>query len=388
MALWPGRGISIASLALPMAFLIGCDRQRARPVAYECNVAGGRIVQLPPGVQRRPQPLDGPGMAELVTRLAGRKRSANALVEATRLCRYVRGKTTFGMGAFRHFLYTPAMLKRLQEGRGDTAMTCGPASMLLVSMCLAHGIEARLVFIYSLAGNELRSHTFVEAWGDERQKWFIVDPSFGAIWLNSEGVPADALDLQDEYRRTRGKLDAFAFQPRFEEGEVGRACQAEFKSEFLSSYFDVIAQSTATDSADPRFALRPGDFLDKMAGCLMYHAADTNRAAAHPGWQRYVLRYGFVEAADRGVWRWRPNQIEIRVLERRPHEVVLSVRHNIAGCDRIEWWRKGSTDRRLLQGDRLVLPAAPPGTYFLQGHSRLGGKTKRFEVEIAPKPKR
>ncbi len=360
-----------------------CAASCSRAPKYRCAVDSGCIAALPPGVRRRTPSSDTLGIKEVARRLSSLKRTGRADADALTLCRYVRRLMRFGMGAFRYSFYTPAMLKRLQEHRPDYTLTCGPASLVLASMCLAWGIEARLVFAYSLAQPELRSHTFVEAWSDARQQWFVVDPSFGLVWRDAGGRLADALALQDEYVRCGSSWRKFAWRPQFPADGLGEECRKRFERDFMASYFDVLGQAVENDFADTRFALRPGPFLEKFAGSLMFHAADAAKARAHAGWQEFVARYGFVECPDRGVWRWRPNQIELRVLERRPREVVVKVRHNIAALDHIEWRRDGGPPHRL-QCEIVVLPADRPACYFFQGFTRVGGATKRFSVRIQP----
>ena len=376
-------GVAAACVAGGSAWLLlaGCEPQ-TKGASLRCVVHSGKIVQFPDGIVVRSQPPRGPGMAELAKSLARIARRPDAVTEAQGLVGWLRGRMVFGTDAFHYPLYTPAMLKRLEADPSTYTMTCGPASLLLTSMCLARGLEARVVSGYSLAGPELRSHTYVEVWDDDAPKWFVVDPSYGMTWVGPKGAPADALDLQDEYRRAGPDLRAFAYGPACPSGKLGVDCARAFWADYLPTYFDVIVQATANDFADPAFALRPSVFLGKFDGSLMYYAADPGRAAAHQGWAKMASEHGMVQTRHRDVWRWRPNQIELRVQERRPREVVLVLRHNIRGLRRMAWWQQGSHQRHAVEGGTLALPAHRPATFLLQGHTCLGGATGQFSVEI------
>jgi len=305
--------------------------------------------------------------------------------KAIAVCRWFRARIRVGEEAFEYPLYVPAMLKRLDAMGKDYTMTCGPASLVSTSLCLSRGLEARLVFAYSVAQAELRSHTFVEVWSDEKQKWFVVDPLYGMVWLSEAEEPAGALELQDEYVEAGADFSKFVHKPQFPDGSLGEECERLFQRDCRASLFDLIAVATDNTFADPDFALRPGKFLAKFADRLIAYPVDAAKAASNAEWQHIVERHRVLVTGDRSLLTWRPNQIEAEVRARRSQEVEISLRHNIQNLLRLEWQPEGVEQWQALTGSTLVLPAQPPASFLIRGVTRLGGITRAIRVAIEPR---
>ena len=339
-------------------------------------------MEPPAGVAVRHAGWNSPGMG-FVRQHMPALAAKDAVGKALHLLQWLRPQIRLGEAALDGPLYAPAMLKLLQERGQQYTMTCGPASLLFSALCLAQGLEARVVGAYCLAGPELRSHTFVEVWSDELQRWFVADPMYGCLWQDARGLPAAALDLQREYERVGPAIESFAYQPTFPKCEGADAWRDTFRREFIAAYFDLLTCSADNSFTDPEFALRPGRFLGKFAGAMVAHPTSAARAKSHPAWQRLEQQHRVVVAHTEDDWLWRPNQIELRVLRRTPDQVQLAVRHNLPFLLRIEWWNANSAPHRhTVSGSTLSLPARAAATYCVQGLNRLGGKTKVFRVEI------
>lgn len=387
------RSVSYLIAILTTLLAGGCERgpsgrvdaRKSHDVRYRCVIRGGQIVALPPSVTASHQRWDSPGMAHLVETYPAIHDHPNDVQKAITICRWLRARIKLGGEAFKYPLYVPAMLKRLDAmGKGYT-MTCGPASLILTSLCLARGLEARVAFAYSLAQPELKSHTFAEVWSDEKQKWFVADPMYGMVWLSEEGDPAGVLELQGEYVRAGADFGEFVHQPQFPDGPLGGECARSFQRDYRATFFDLIAIATDNTFTDPEFALRPGKFLAKFADRLIAYPVDATKAASHAEWQHLVERHRVSVTDDRSLLAWRPNQIEAEVRARRPREVEIDVRHNIHNLLRIEWQQEGADQWQALAGSTLVLPAQPPASFLIRGVTRLGGTTKAFQVVIEPR---
>ena len=96
----------------------GADKQNGRNVCYRCTVQDGEITDPPHSVTALHQRWDSPGMAHLVEGYPAIPDRTAGIQRTVAICHWLRARIRLGEEAFKHPLYVPAMLKRLDATGG------------------------------------------------------------------------------------------------------------------------------------------------------------------------------------------------------------------------------------------------------------------------------
>lgn len=108
-------------------------------------------------------------------------------------------------GRYVHPVRRRGALEMLRQGRGD----CGQLSSLLVALCRARGIPARLLVGTWVAPRIDSGHSWVEIWV-EGLGWVPADPSLGNAYAEARRRGIAAPDPEDAFGRYGGATLAFS----------------------------------------------------------------------------------------------------------------------------------------------------------------------------------
>lgn len=77
----------------------------------------------------------------------------------------------------------------------ENGINCASLSMALTECLLAVGIKARTVYIYPFSPYDCDNHVVCEAWCKERNKWIMLDPTYGS-GAYYEGEPLNIAEMR------------------------------------------------------------------------------------------------------------------------------------------------------------------------------------------------
>ncbi len=79
------------------------------------------------------------------------------------------------------------------NGKEKPHLSCGPRSYAMKDLLSELKIKSRIVDVFQ--DEELNSHTFLEVYNSNTDKWHIQDPDFNVIYVNKNARRLSALDL-------------------------------------------------------------------------------------------------------------------------------------------------------------------------------------------------
>lgn len=89
-------------------------------------------------------------------------------------------------------------LHRHAEGEGPPPeLSCGPRAQAMRLIMAELGHETRTVHLFTDDHDNIRSHTFVEAWDPEERRWEAYDPDFGIHYVDAEAEDTARLATRD-----------------------------------------------------------------------------------------------------------------------------------------------------------------------------------------------
>jgi hypothetical protein len=195
------RGVAIGGT--PDDFFQRLDSSRDTSPHGEAIVS--RVTGFHSGTE--PSPLefefehwDDPGLAELrrIFPLDGVPDSAGDYARMRTASAWVSSRLHHGTNAPPLATHFDARAILARSARGEP-FDCGTYAWTLIQVLCAGGIQARLV---ELEADDGSSHSVVESWCDDIDKWVVLDP-FTAVTYELRGVPLSSLELHRLWRAGR-----------------------------------------------------------------------------------------------------------------------------------------------------------------------------------------
>jgi hypothetical protein len=91
-----------------------------------------------------------------------------------------------------------AILKEAHRNR-DAVFLCDEHAAVFVSACVSAGLNARMIYLRSEAGN---GHYAAEVWSDQQQRWIYMDPLYDFSYCENSACYS-TLDLHNLYLKSR-----------------------------------------------------------------------------------------------------------------------------------------------------------------------------------------
>lgn len=82
-------------------------------------------------------------------------------------------------------------------------LSCGPRAYAMKEIVDALGIESRIIDIFAINDKSIRSHTLLEVFDRQQQRWIMQDPDFNVYYiLQSNARVLSALEMLSEDKNT------------------------------------------------------------------------------------------------------------------------------------------------------------------------------------------
>ncbi len=98
----------------------------------------------------------------------------------------------------RYAFHVPAAIEKLYRhyalGEGLPHLSCGPRAQVMKELLGCLSIESRLVDIFAIREGRVHPHTLIEVLDGANGRWYLHDPDFNVLYVDSLGVGVSARD--------------------------------------------------------------------------------------------------------------------------------------------------------------------------------------------------
>ena len=91
-----------------------------------------------------------------------------------------------------------ALLEYCYE-KPEHGINCLNKSKIFSECCLAVGIPARRVIIMPYSPYDGDNHVVTEIYDDKREKWVMMDPTSGGMFVDEKGIPLSLLEMRERF---------------------------------------------------------------------------------------------------------------------------------------------------------------------------------------------
>ena len=367
------------TLTVCAIFLPGCPSQENRRASPEWTVQiqGGIVDERTYPLLEKWQVNDREGIGR-IRKLSPPDASAFStdLEWFNGLRLWLREHSQHGPEAFKFPLYPPLMIEKMRNDKGYRA-TCGPFSVAYAGLLLSFDIPVRLVHVYPFSNDgNLVSHTFTEVWSESCQKWIIQDADWNIFWVDEEGSPLSAREVQKLVMPEADNPDRKIFMKRGDD-------QLEFTpvDSLKGTYFYRLVYAFQSNY----FFIGNVPYLAHQKGSLFHACRDDEQETRDEAWMFYKHSLMIPCVQDPSVFYAPVNQIETEAVDKKT-AFELRVKNNILNFSYYES-RIGNGSWTPLKKERLILRKKDMESgmeVFIRGISRNGHTTKpsivRFNV--------
>jgi hypothetical protein len=277
-----------------------------------------------------------------------------------------------GPEAFSFPFYPPLMVELMRNDQNCRA-TCGPFSVAYAGLLLSFDIPVRIVHAFSFSRDStIESHTFTEVWSDQLQKWIVEDVYLNIFWMDTEGNPVSARELQYEF--TSGKDPAeIRVTPRKDMNDPPWT-----ENEMGDFFYRLVICNQSN-----YFYAYSVPYLEYQKGFLFHLMRPKEDEAQDPGWLAYKEKMMITDSDDLSEIYAPVNQIEIDMMEQK-EAYVFNFHNNIFNFDHYEI-NANSIDWQPFEGEQLILrkdEIQPKEVILIRGVSERNHRTATCSISF------